>query len=268
MPAVDTDIPARELADTLVLAVREAGAMALARFGAPIKNWIKGRNSPVCEADIEVDRFLRARLTSLVPGYGWLSEESIDDPGRLAVRRLWVVDPIDGTRAFLAGRADWSISAALVEDGRPIAAAIHVPVSDELFVAAKGAGARLNDVRVRVEEERAPAGMRVAGPQRLLDRLCALRPDISPLPKVHSLALRLARVAAGAIDIAFAAANSRDWDLAAADLLVHEAGGLLTDIGGLPVRYNRPEPVHGALIAAGPSRHAAMIEFVRRHGMP
>jgi myo-inositol-1(or 4)-monophosphatase len=267
LPAVDFDAPLAEIADSLARAVVEAGALALASFGAPIKNWTKANNSPVCDADIAVDRFLRERLMGEAPHYGWLSEESVDDPRRLSARRLWVVDPIDGTRAFLAGRSDWSICAALVEDGRPVAAAINVPRAGETFVAVKGGGARLNGRLLRIRDGAGLAGARVAGPRRLLERFTELRPGIAPLPKVHSLALRIASVAADTIDIAFASANSRDWDLAAADLIVHEAGGRLTDFSGDPVRFNRAEPVHGALLAGGRGRHAIALAVVRDHGL-
>ncbi len=179
---------------------------------------------------------------------------------------MWVVDPIDGTRAYLAGREDWSISAALVEDGRPVAGAIFAPVHDEMFVAIAGGGTRLNGVPVGASGGGDLADARIAGPRSYLDRIAALAPQIRKMPKVHSLALRFVRVAQGSLDAAFASANSRDWDLAAADLLVHEAGGALTTFTGKRVQYNRPEPVHDALVAAGHARHEAVLALVRgRH---
>jgi myo-inositol-1(or 4)-monophosphatase len=250
-------------ADRLVEAVRAAGALALAMFGSPIKHWIKGKSSPVCEADIAADRLLRQRLMGETPGYGWLSEESADDPARLAARRVWVVDPIDGTRGFIAGHPDWAISAALVEDGRPLAAALFAPATDELFFAVRGAGATRNGAPLRSSAGAGLDGARLAGPQRRLDRFSAIAPGIRPVAKIHSLALRIARVATGEIDAALAGPNSRDWDLAAADLLVHEAGGALTSLEGSPPIYNRPDPVHGALFAAGGDRHAALLSLLR-----
>lgn len=245
--------------------MREAGALALAKFRTNVRNWTKEHNSPVSEADIDVDLFLRQRLTGFAPDCGWLSEESRDDLKRLDAVRVWIVDPIDGTRAFIAGRADWSISAALVEHGRPIAAAIYAPVTDELFTAVKGQGMRLNAMRVRLAAEAKSANLRTAGPKRYLDTLAEHRPDVEPLAKVHSLALRLARVADGTIDVAFASANSRDWDLAAADLLVHEAGGAMSSFGGERPIYNKEEPVHAPLIAAGPAHHAEILGLLAAH---
>ena len=267
MPATDADPTSADHAEYLSRAVREAGALALTKFRSPIKSWIKGASSPVCEADIEVDQLLRDRLTTYRPDFGWLSEESLDDAARLAARRVWVVDPIDGTRGFIAGFTDWAISAALVEDGRPVAAALFAPATDELFLARQGGGATRNGVPINVSPGERLHGARVAGPPRRLERLSAISPGIAIVPKIHSLALRIARVAEGALDAAVAGPNSRDWDLAAADLLVHEAGGALTSLDGQPPIYNRPDPVHGALLAAGGERHAALLTLMRDRRM-
>jgi myo-inositol-1(or 4)-monophosphatase len=210
-----------------------------------------------------VDQFLRERLAGSAPGYGWLSEESKDDRARLAAQRVWIVDPIDGTRAYIAGREDWSISAALVENGRPVAGAVFAPVHDEMFVAVAGQGTRCNGVAIGVSAGHDLGGARIAGPRHYLDRLAALAPGIVKMPKVHSLALRFVRVAQGEIEAALASVDSRDWDLAAADLLVHEAGGALTTLAGERLEYNRPDPVHGALVAAGSVRHRTMLALMR-----
>jgi len=175
----------------------------------------------------------------------------------------WIVDPIDGTRAFISGRPDWTISVALVEDGRPAVAALYAPVTEEMFLGLRGQGATLNGEHIRITDDATLAGARLAGPKRYLDRLEGLVPCVLPQPKVHSLALRLARVAQGLFDGAFASGGSHDWDLAAADLLVHEAGGVMTDFAGRPLSYNRPHTVHGALIAAGPARHGTLVDLVR-----
>jgi myo-inositol-1(or 4)-monophosphatase len=252
------------LASPLAAVMREAGELARVTARGPFKRWTKGEdNSPVSDGDIAVNNLLHTRLRALAPQAGWLSEETEDDlPGRDG-RVTWIVDPIDGTRAYITGRADWSISVALVEHGRPQLAAIYAPVTDELFLAIHGAGATLNGAGIAASGGDSLAGARLAGPKRYLDRLAGLTPDILAQPKVHSLALRLTRVAHGGLDAAIASPGSHDWDLAAADLLVHEAGGALTDFAGQALRFNRPETVHGALIAAGPARHGRLIELVR-----
>jgi myo-inositol-1(or 4)-monophosphatase len=261
LPVTEVVDPAAA-ATHLAACVREAGQLALSMFRTPLKQWSKGGSSPVSEADIAVDRLLRERLTAAHPGVGWLSEESADDPARLASRYVWIVDPIDGTRAFLAGLPDWTVSAALVEGGRPIAACLFAPATDEFFLASANNGATCNGAPIAVTRGASFAHARIAGPKSFVQQLTALAPDLIAVPRVHSLALRLARVAQGTLDIAVAGANSHDWDLAAADLLVHEAGGALTHVGGGTVLYNRAELRHEMLLAASPERLAVLNEHL------
>jgi myo-inositol-1(or 4)-monophosphatase len=142
-------------------------------------------------------------------------------------------------------------------------AALYAPVTDELFLAIAGGGATLNGAPIGASPGEALDGARFSGPQRRLDRLAQLAPAIAMVPRIPSLALRLARVATGAIDGSFAGPNSHDWDLAAADLLVHEAGGMVTTLAGELLIYNRPDPVHGVLVAAGRARHAVLLGLFR-----
>jgi myo-inositol-1(or 4)-monophosphatase len=263
LPAIEADdtpeIAARAAAQ-LDAAVREAGSLALSMFGKSIRQWTKGlSSSPVSEADIAVDALLRERLTGAGDTFAWLSEETADDPTRLTARYVWVIDPIDGTRAYVAGQPDWAISAALIEDGRPIVACLYAPALDQFFAGRAGAGSSLNGDAIAATRGTGLHGLRVVGPQKLLERLSSVMPPFTKLPRGHSLALRLVRVAQGACDVAFAGGNSHDWDLAAADLLVHEAGGALTPLVGGTIAYNRPVPRHSMLIAAGRDRHAALI---------
>jgi myo-inositol-1(or 4)-monophosphatase len=243
--------------------VREAGLLARSMFGTPVKNWTKAESSPVSEADIAVDRLLHERLTGAGSSFGWLSEESVDDPARLASRYVWIVDPIDGTRAYLASQPDWAVSAALVENGRPVVACLYAPITDEFFMATVGKGATRNNAPIAATRGTSLAQARVAGPKSFLERLAKSAPPFTVMPRTRSLALRLARVAQGEYDVAIAGVDSHDWDLAAADLLVHEAGGALTAIGGGTVIYNRPVSRHGMLVAAGRDRHAALVELLR-----
>jgi myo-inositol-1(or 4)-monophosphatase len=251
-----------ELRDRVAGAVREGGAVALQTFRGKIKSWIKHKTSPVSEADLAVDTLLRQRL-SAIHDAGWLSEETEDDPARLAKTDVWVVDPIDGTRAYLAGLADWAVSAALVRSGRPILAALYAPVTDELFLALAGAGATRNGAPIEASAGDWLAGAKFSGAKSRLERLATIEPRIAIAPRIPSLALRLARVAMGTLDGTFTAPNSHDWDLAAADLLVHEAGGMLTTLAGQALIYNQPELVHGALVAAGRRRHAVLLGLIR-----
>ena len=251
-----------EVRDRLAAAVREAGALALQTFRGQLKSWIKGKSSPVSEADLAVDALLRERLLTIHDA-GWLSEETEDDPARLQRSDVWVVDPIEGTRAYLEGLPDWAISVALVNAGRPVVAALYAPVTDELFLSIAGTGATLNGVPIKASKGDQIADAKFSGPKRRLESLATIEPTIQTMPRVPSLALRLARVATGALDGAFAGPDSHDWDLAAADLLVHEAGGLISTVTGQSLVYNRPNPVHDALLAAGRARHAVLLSLIR-----
>jgi len=150
-------------------AVREAGALALRMFKTELRQWIKGKSSPVSEADMAVDELLKDRLTSAASDYGWLSEETADDRTRLERRRVWIVDPIDGTRAYLAGREDWSVSAALVEDGQPRLGAVFAPATEEFFFARRGEGAQRNGVPITVAPGTSIDVNRMSGQKFLLD---------------------------------------------------------------------------------------------------
>ena len=264
-----------ELRDTLARdaallqeTVREAGLLAKSLFRTELKNWIKGKSSPVSEADIAVNDLLERRLREASPGYGWLSEESADDESRLGRKYTWIVDPIDGTRSYLAGHNDWCVSAALVEDAEPVLAAVYAPASEEFFFAARGQGALLNDRRVHASTGDDLDFSRMAGPKPLVQRLSPSPEEISLHPRIGSLALRLCRVAHGALDAAFAGGQSRDWDLAAANLIVQEANGRMTALSGDAISYNRRDVVHGVLVAAGRERHARIVGHFKNIRLP
>jgi myo-inositol-1(or 4)-monophosphatase len=248
--------------------VREAGALALALFRTELKNWTKGASSPVSEADIRVNDLLENRLRSATPDYGWLSEESADDAARLGKHLVWIVDPIDGTRGYLAGREDWCVSVALVENASPVLAAVFAPASDEFFFAARGQGATRNNVPIYATPGTELDFSRIAGPKPLVERLNRSSHEIVLHPRIGSLALRLCRVAQASLDAAFAGGQSRDWDLAAANLIVQEANGNMTALSGDTILYNRPEVAHGVLVAAGRDRHARIVEHFRNRPLP
>jgi myo-inositol-1(or 4)-monophosphatase len=256
------DILARDAA-LLTETVREAGALALSLFRTELKNWTKGASSPVSEADIAVNDLIEKRLRSATPDYGWLSEESADDEARLEKHLVWIVDPIDGTRGYLAGREDWCVSVALVEGASPVLAAVFAPASDEFFFAVRGQGATRNHVSIHATSGTELDFSRVAGPKPLVERLNRSSDEIVLYPRIGSLALRLCRVGEGRLDAAFAGGQSRDWDLAAANLIVQEADGNMTALSGEAILYNRREVTHGVLVAAGRDRHARIVEHFR-----
>ena len=237
--------------------------MAMTYFRADPKTWTKGKDDPVSEADIAVDNHLRQRLTDARPTYGWLSEETEDSPDRLTCRQVWIVDPIDGTRAFIEGRAEFTVSAAAVEDGRPTAGVVFNPATDEFFDAVAGGGAWLNGEPISVTESTSFDGANLLATSRLLRReIDGMTATPASFDIVNSIAYRLALVAAGHYDATIALGNKSDWDLAAADLILAEAGGILSDTDGQTFTYNSREARHPSLIGAGPALHGALIDVI------
>ncbi len=252
----------------LVEAVRDGGAVALARFGGEQKVWRKTRFHPVCEADMEVNALLRERLCGARPHYGWLSEESEDDKERLKTSRVWVVDPIDGTNSFLRGVPEFAIAVALIERGQPIAAAVYNPAKEEMYEARAGAGARLNGAPIAVSRND-DAGVLAILTSRSEHREAAWpeRFTNGTVKAVSSIAYKFALVAAGAFDAAASAWTKADWDLCAGDLLVREAGGRVTTLQGAPLVYNDDRPMHRTCLASNAAVHdgllARLADFAR-----
>lgn len=254
--------------DRIRAAIAEAGRIALSFFaeGARTRAAVafKGDRSPVTDADIAVDRFLNDALTRIRPDAGWLSEESADDPARLDRPLTWIVDPIDGTRAFAEGGRDWAISVAFVREGETQAGLLWAPAHDLLYEARAGAGARRNGLPICASRQQEIAGARIAGPRGMLERLGRQGHAIVAMPREPSLALRLARVADAGLDAGLAGENAHDWDIAAADLILREAGGRLSTAGGAPPRYNGRLPVHGRLIGANNALAPRLVAALAR----
>lgn len=250
-------------------AAQRAGDLALeffrpgARTTAEILH--KAGGSPVTEADLLVDRFLKQRLGALVPEAGWLSEETEDSAARLSKDLVLVVDPIDGTRGFARGDRSWAIAVALVQGRRPLLGVVHAPALAETYVAVKGGGARLNGRLIHVSKLPAlEAGAKVAAPATLAEDLRRAGLQFELQPRIPSLAMRIAAVASGALDAGFASENSNDWDIAAADVILDEAGGRLASLDGCAIVYNRSETRHGVLTAAPAQIHAEVNAAARR----
>lgn len=250
-------------------AVREAGALALEYFKGAVKSWDKAPGDPVSEADLAVDKLLRERLVALEPATGWLSEESVEGRRPLPESRLWIVDPIDGTRAFVEKRPEFAVSVALVEAGRPVAAAVYNPATDEYFEAHAGAGAFLNARPIRVSPKAEIAGARILSGMGNAKRLGWLSATGEParaaeIGRINSIAYRMCLVASGRFDGVVSLGPKSDWDLAAADLIVAEAGGLTTDEKGRAFRYNEPGLRHPAVLAANAAMHAVLRAEIKR----
>ena len=244
-----------------VRAAREAGALAMTFFGRDFEKWDKGKNNPVTAADIAVDQLLRQRLRAFAPDYGWLSEESADDNSRRTARRVWVVDPIDGTRAFIRGQPYFAVSIALLENDRPISAVIYNPATDELFEARAGGPALLNGIAVRVSAKSELQDARMLAAKGLFQH----KRWTKPWPDMHveqrnSIAYQLALTAAGHFDGCMNLWGAYDWDLAAAELILRNAGGHITDHTGADLQFNRETLRHASIVAANPALHGLLLE--------
>jgi len=250
---VEADTDALAARDLLISAAREAGAVALEYFnpGARTSAHVvtKAGGSPVTDADLAADALLKRRLRDAMPDAGWLSEETVDDFERLSRRSIIIVDPIDGTRAFVTGDPRWCVSVALVVDERPLAGVVFAPALGEIYAAARGHGAIFNGSPLASSVAWPPRT--AAGPKPIIEAMAAeLEVLIEIVPRVPALAYRMCLAARGLIDFAVAAENSHDWDIAAADLLLEESGARLVDASGERLRYNSRQVRRGVLLAA------------------
>ena len=259
------------LAPRVEAIIRNAGRMALDYFRhgrtAAAEVTQKECGSPVTEADLRIDAFLRDNLPLLAPGCGWLSEETVDNPDRLDRDCVFIVDPIDGTRGFVAGDPCFAVCVAVVRLGRPVLGVVHAPALDQTFVALRGGGAACNGAPIRVSS-RELSGARRAAPDNLIADLRRSGLAFTKAPRLPSLAMRLLRVADGGLDGAMARPNACDWDIAAADIILHEAGGVLTDLSGQTPIYNRADTRHPALAAGSPDLQRELIAAARKGKRP
>ena len=264
MPAPDNAV-----ADLALLeeSVRKAGAIARSYFGGSFKRWDKGRGNPVTEADLAVDKFLGEHLRAARPEYGWLSEETEDDTSRLSARAVFVVDPIDGTVAFMKGRPHFTICAGIVCDGIAVAGAVYNPITEECFTARIRGGAFLNGDPILVSDRDRVEGCRMLGDKPMFEHAAWRNSPNVPWPPMHietrnSIAYRMALVAAGGFDAMMALSAKHDWDLAAAEIIVREAGGLATSHTGARFSYNGSTTLQPSVVAAGPVLHAQLLNRV------
>ncbi|WP_255449662.1 3'(2'),5'-bisphosphate nucleotidase CysQ [Shimia ponticola] len=258
--AIDLTSDTRLLAD----AAQDAAKIAMSHFKSDPQVWDKGDGAgPVTEADLAVNAMLSDRLRSARPHYGWLSEETEDTGQRLTQDTTFIIDPIDGTRAFIEGSRHWGISIAIVQNGTPVAAAVAMPAKDDLYVATLGQGAHKNGQALSVSNT--PMG----AASRILSTKWNFRPEFwhRGVPDVDrhfrsSLAYRLALVAEGTFEGMLTLRPTWEWDIAAGALLVTEAGGKVTNPDGAAPRFNGPKAQLPGLLAA-PQQ---VLEGLMAHG--
>ena len=240
----------------------EAGRIAADRCGTEYRRWDKTPGHPVCDVDLEVDAFLNERLSALDPEAGWLSEETLDLSDRIERRRLWVIDPIDGTRDFLRERTGWCVSVALVEDRVPVLGVLAAPQRGELWTASRGEGSWRNGQRLQVSRRAELAGARVPA-----DRVPETDRDLVPVARPNSIALRIAMVAAGEADLVATLRWGFEWDIAAAALIAEEAGATVSGALGQPLAFNTASGEAFGVLAATPGIHAAAVARLRERAM-
>lgn len=245
--------------DAVSRIVREAGRIAAARCGGDYRQWEKVPGHPVCDIDLEVDAFLHEHLSALDPDAGWLSEETLDVSDRIERRRVWVVDPIDGTRDYLRQRPGWCVSVALVEDRRPIIGVLDAPARGEHWTAEAGKGAFRNGQPIRVSSRVELGGTRVPA-----NELAAADADLVAVPRPNSIALRIAMVAAGEADLVATLRWGFEWDIAAAALIAAEAGATVSGALGQPLAFNTASGEAFGVLVAAPGIHAAAVERLRK----
>ena len=240
----------------LEAAARAAGRLMMAmRAGVSVRR--KPDGSPVTDADLACDALLKRDLIAARPGYGWLSEETADDPARLDAERVFIVDPIDGTTAYIKGRPWFAVSLAVVEAGRSIAGVVYAPELGELYAAEAGGGARLNGAAIHTVDRAEIAGCSVVGDPGQFP--AEAWPAIS-VTRRNALAYRLALVAAGRFDAAISVTPKREWDIAAGVLIAQEAGAAATDREGRPLRFNNPEARCPGMVACAPGLLALILQ--------
>jgi len=253
-------LPVNDL-DLLVRAALEAGRIATGHWRNDPQVWDKpGHQGPVTEADLAIDTALREMLVTARPDYGWLSEETEDSMDRLEAERVFIVDPLDGTRAFVKGERSFSHVLAVAEAGEVIAAAVFLPMLDRMFTAVRGEGAALNGAPIRHSGRAGLEGATMlAARPALQPEFWSRRPPMVDLHSRPSLAYRQCLVAQGRFDAMLTLRDSWHWDLAAGALILEEAGAVVTDRRGRPLQFNTPQPQSPGILAAPPALHAELL---------
>lgn len=255
-------MPAHDL-PLLIDAARMAGRVATSFTGKTAQRWDKpGGAGPVTEADLAVNEILMSSLRRSRPDYGWLSEETEDNDERLGRDRVFIIDPIDGTRSFVEGSNTWAHSIAVAEHGVITAAVVYLPMRDKLYAAALGQGATLNNAPIRTSQKSSleKSTVLAAKPALMANHWKAKTSPTFKRSYRPSLAYRLALVAEGRFEAMMTLRHSWEWDIAAGALIAAEAGGCAHDRTGAPLRFNNADPRLNGVVAGGGLVCAALID--------
>lgn len=248
-----------------VQAARAAGEIIRSFYEQTYTIAEKGHDSPVTPADLQANRKIHEILQGAFPNYGWLSEETVDSPERLSCRRVWVVDPMDGTKEFVQKIPEFSVSVALVEDGRPLIGVSYNPIRDQLFSAVRGQGVFQDGQRVYVSATHSLSAATVLASRSEHKRgeWERFKPLFRIIP-TGSAAYKFALVAAGNADATFTLVPKNEWDLCAGSLLIEEAGGQVTDLDGHPITFNRKETLLSGVVASNGFLHQQILDLIAR----
>ena len=246
-----------------IVAARAAGALIRAIYATDYTVDYKSQDSPVTVADQDANRKIHEILQDAFPTYGWLSEETADSPARLSCQRVWVVDPMDGTKEFIHKIPEFAVSIALIEEGRPVLGVVYNPLQDRLFWAVRGQGAWCEEQRLRVSptERLAEATILSSRSETKRGEWADLASFFRPRP-TGSAAYKLALIASGEADATFTLVPKNEWDVCAGTLLVEEAGGTVTHLNGQPLVFNQPQTLLQGLVASNGLLHAQLLDFI------
>lgn len=257
----------KELLSQTVEITREAGATIMGFYRSSFEVQDKTPDNPVTDADFAADKLLKERLTELLPEAGWLSEETVDNPVRLLKEYVWVVDPVDGTKEFVMGIPEFSISVGLVQDGRPQLAVVYNPATDELYTATYKGGVQYNGNPAQTSSRTSLQGALIDASRSEWKR-GEFEPfeDLIEAKIVGSIAYKLARVAAGQADATWSRGPKNEWDICAGTLLITEGGGACVDLDNKELFFNRPRPKVNGIIADNGALHEEIIATLKPLG--
>ena len=251
--------------ETATRAAREAGWIIMALYGKDYRIEQKGKGDPVTTADLEANRKIHEVILGRYPEDGWLSEEDQDNAERLAASRVWVVDPIDGTKEFIAGIPQFAISLGLVVEGRPVLGIVYNPVEEKLYQAVRGHGALLNDRPIHVSSRREVRGALLLVSRSEPRRKFQSFAEVCRLEPMGSIAYRLVKVAEGEGDGTLTFRSLHEWDVCAGALIVEEAGGVVVDGSGMGLTFNQQDAVYRGIVAANeiltPALHGMLAGY-------
>jgi len=234
-------------------ASKEAGKIIMQYYRADYEIKEKGYHNPVTTADNEADSFLKSTLTDAMPEYGWLSEETVDSKDRLDKDRVWIVDPLDGTKEFIEGVPHFVVSIALVDKGIPIIGVLHNPVTEETFYAAKGEGAYLNNFRYHCSIKASTKEMVILNSRSETRRGLweSYKAKFKELRAIGSVAYKMGLTATGKADIFATLRPKNEWDVCAGTCLINEAGGKVIDLNGNELSFNNQKTLIEPGLIAG-----------------